>query len=352
MYPEFESALGGSVNLKELSSRLGLSPTTVSRALGGYPEVNAETRARVAEAAALYNYRPNKRARALATGKAFAIGHVVSMSNKDELVNPIFGDFIAGITETSATSGYSLSITLAESGAEEATFRKLKSEGSVDGIVLQSPRTDDHRIALMHEVGMPFVVHGRASDVEADYAWVDVNNRRAVARATAFLLDLGHRRIGLVNGEETMDFAARRRAGFADALAEAGITPDPALTFSGPMTEENGYAATRAMLARADRPTGLVLASIISAIGARRAIAEAGLTMGKDVSLIAYDDDLSYLSNRSDVPLVTAVRSSVRHAGAVIAKMLIAQIDDPTRAPETVLLEAELVVGQSTGPAP
>lgn len=340
------------MNLKELSSRLGLSPTTVSRALGGYPEVNAETRARVAEAAALHNYRPNKRARALATGRSFTLGHVLSMSNKDELVNPIFGDFIAGVTETSAASGYSLSLTLTESGAEEATFRRLQSEGAVDGIVLQSPLTDDPRIALMQDVGLPFVVHGRASDVPTPYAWVDVNNRRAIARATGFLLDLGHRRIGLLNGEEKMDFAARRRAGYIEALMAAGLGPEQALMFSGPMTEDNGFAAARAMLQSNQPPTAFVVSSIISAIGARRAIADAGLMMGRHVSVVAYDDDLSYLSNRADVPLFTAVRSSVRQAGSLIAEMLIGQIDDRDRGVENVLLEAELVVGRSTGPAP
>lgn len=338
------------MNLKELSNRLGLSPTTVSRALGGYPEVNAQTRERVAEAAAHFNYLPNKRARALATGRSFNIGHVLSMSNKDDLVNPIFGDFIGGLTERSAASGYSVSLTLTESGAEEATYRKLKSEGAVDGVVLQSPRTDDPRIALMHDIGMPFVVHGRATHVTEPYAWVDVNNIRAFERATRFLLDLGHHRIGLVNGDEVMDFAYRRRAGFEKALTQAGLTADPALMSRGPMTEHNGYAATRAMLAMADRPTALVVSSVILAIGARRAIQEAGLALGKDVSLVSYDDDLSYLSNRQDIPVFTAVRSSVRIAGQAIADMLIKQIDRPHGTSPIDLFEAELVVGASTGP--
>ncbi len=338
------------MNLKELSSRLGLSPTTVSRALGGYPEVNAETRARVTEAAARYNYRPNKRAQALATGKSFNIGHVLSTRNKDELVNPIFGDFIGGLTERSAASGYSLSLTLTEVDAEEAMFRKLKSEGAVDGIVLQSPRTNDNRIALMHDIGLPFVVHGRASDIEAPYAWVDVNNRRAFERATAFLIDLGHRRIGLVNGDERMDFAARRRSGYQDALRQVDLQPDETIMRAGPMTEDNGHAAVAQMLSMDNPPTGFVVSSITLAIGARRAIQEAGLVMGRDVSVVAYDDDLSYLSNRQDVPVFTAVRSSVREAGQKIADMLIRQINATSTAPDRELLEAELVVGTSTGP--
>ena len=338
------------MNLKELSDRLGLSPTTVSRALGGYPEVNADTRQRVSEAAEKFNYQPNKRARALATGRSFNIGHVLSSSNKDQLVNPIFGDFIAGVTETSGALGYSLSLTVTESGNEEAIYKKLKSEGAVDGIVLQAPLMDDGRIALLQKIGLPFVVHGRATDVAGPYAWVDVNNKRAFERAATFLMDLGHDRIGLVNGDEVMDFAYRRRLGYADTLSDRGIALNPQYMRSGEMTEANGYDAVKEMLALPVPPTAFLMSSVISAIGARRAVQEAGLTLGQEVSLIAYDDDLSYLSNRQDVPLFTAVRSSVREAGRQIAQVLVDQIADPSDAPKSVLLEAELVVGSSTGP--
>lgn len=338
------------MNLKELSDRLGLSPTTVSRALGGYPEVNAATRQRVTEAAEKFNYQPNKRARALATGRSFNIGHVLSQSNKDQLVNPIFGDFIAGVTETSGALGYSLSLTVTESGSEEDVYRKLKSEGAVDGIVLQAPLMNDDRIAVLHKIGLPFVVHGRATHVTAPYAWVDVNNKRAFERATTFLLDLGHRRIGLVNGDEAMDFAYRRRIGYTDTLTARGIAVEPNYMRSGEMTEENGYAAVKDMLALPSPPTAFLMSSVISAIGARRAVQEAGLTLGREVSLIAYDDDLSYLSNRQDVPLFTAVRSSVREAGRVIAQLLVDQITAADAGYPNALLEAELVVGGSTGP--
>jgi LacI family transcriptional regulator len=92
------------------------------------------------------------------------------------------------------------------------------------------------------------------------------------------------------------------------------------------------------------------MSSVISAIGARRAVQEAGLTLGHDVSLIAYDDDLSYLSNRQDVPVFTAVRSSIREAGRQCAQILVDQIARPDDLSQSALLEAELVVGSSTGP--
>ncbi len=340
------------MNLKQLSEKLGLSQTTISRALNGYPEVNEATRQRVVDAAERFNYRPNSRAKGLATGRALAIGHVIPIKTRHEMVNPIFGDFIAGAGETYAANGYEMVITMTEDSKEAEVYRSLKSRGAVDGVVVHGPTLNDPRIALLHRVGLPFVVHGRSSQVTQDYDWLDVNNRRAFERATRFLLDLGHRRIGLINGLETQEFAARRRAGYEAMLTQAGIAIDPALMRSDEMTEANGHRGAAEMLDGPDPPTAIVASSLISAIGVRRALEERQLKMGRDVSVLTYDDMLSYLRNGTDVPIFTAVRSSVREAGRRLAEILIRRIADPHGPPEHVMLEAELVVGQSTGPAP
>ena len=195
-------------------------------------------------------------------------------------------------------------------------------------------------------------MHGRASGYDRPYAWLDVNNRSAFKRATDFLFDLGHRRIALVNGLEIMDFAHRRRDGYAASLNEHGVDLDPALMRSGEMTEVFGYECSRDMLNSDDAPTAILCSSLISALGVRRAIEEKGLVMGKDVSVITHDDALSYLQNGSDVPIFTATRSSVREAGRRLAEMLLTAIANPAMPPQTQLLEAELMVGSSTGPAP
>lgn len=340
------------MNLKELAAKLGLSPTTVSRALNGYPEVNESTRERVMAAAKRHNYRPNTRAIRLATGRAFAIGHVIPLATRHEIVNPIFADFIAGAGETYSRNGYDMVLSVVPDENEEDAYRDLKARGSVDGMILHAPLMNDPRIPLLHDVGLPFVVHGRATGAELPYSWVDVNNRRAFLRATEFLLDLGHTRIGLINGLEHMDFAIRRRSGYADALAARGIDLDPALMSSDEMTEVSGYRAARRMLDLPDPPTAFLAASMISGMGARRAVEERGMEMGRDISVIIHDDDLSYMKNGEDVPIFTATRSSVREAGRLAAEMLLSLVSDPTLGPQTRMLEAELIIGQSTGPAP
>ncbi|MFS4582442.1 substrate-binding domain-containing protein [Phaeobacter sp. C3_T13_0] len=340
------------MNLKELAAHLNLSQTTVSRALNGFPEVSEATRRRVAAAAEQYNYRPNTRAKALATGRAMAIGHVIPLSSQHEMVNPIFGDFIAGAGESYARAGYDMILSLVEDSEQEKAYREMAAKRNVDGIVLHAPRMSDPRIDLLRSIGLPFAVHGRASDLEAPYSWLDVNNKSAFDRATQFLLDLGHRRICLVNGLESMDFAWRRRAGYEAALSSRGLPLDPALMYAEEMTESYGYRTVVATQALENPPTAYLVSSIIPAMGVRRAIEDTGRRMGREISVITHDDDLSYLRNGDEVPQFTATRSSVQEAGRQLANLLLEQIRSPTETPLTRLLEAHLTVGRSTGPAP
>lgn len=340
------------MNLRELSAQLNLSQTTISRALNGYPEVNEQTRKRVTEAAATFNYRPNVRAKTLATGRSMSIGHIIPFSRQNEMVNIVFADFIAGAGEIYAQHGYNMTLSLVRDEDELSAYRGVAEKGAVDGIIVHSPARDDPRIAFLTELDIPFLVHGRASEVTRPYAWLDVNNKRAIETGTRYLLDLGHRRIGLINGQERMDFAQRRRDGYLAAFSAVGTAPDPLLMRSGEMSEPFGHASALEVLDSATPPTAFVAASIVSALGIRRAVEERGLTIGQDVSILCFDDEISYLPNGRTTPIFTAMRSSVRAAGRRCAELLIDQIKCPEQAIQTELWDAELVIGGSTGPCP
>lgn len=341
------------MNLKELSAILKLSQTTVSRALNGYPEVSEATRERVNKAAREHNYIANTRARGLATGRTHAVGHVIPLSTKHEVVNPVFTDFIAGASEIYSQENYDMHLSIVPDTNEESAYRNFASKGSVDGVIVHGPVENDPRIKLLQDIGMPFVVHGRSNaELDQNYAWVDMNNKRAFERATQFLIDLGHERIALLNGLETMDFAMRRRHGYASAMTAAGLPINPDFCLSDEMTEEYGFQATMALLQTDQAPTAFLVSSIIIGIGVRRACNEMGLVLGKDVSLIIHDDELSYFRNGHSEPVYTATRSSVRHAGRTCAELLMEQISDPDCAHRHVMLEAELIIGNTTGPAP
>ncbi len=340
------------MNLKELSERLGLSQTTVSRALGGYPEVSETTRRRVLEIADQHNYRPNTRAKGLATGRAMAIGHVLPIGSKTEAVNPIFAEFITGASEIYGQKGYEIILSIARDDDENKTYRELRSKKSVDGVILHAPRNEDTRLKLLREIGLPFVVHGRVSGNNEGHSWVDVDNKRAFQRATHFLIDLGHQRIALINGQESMNFASRRRDGYLSALADHQISPDLHIMKSDVLTEFYGYRSTQALLSLPNPPTAFLVSSYIVAIGVRRAIEKHGLVLGRDVSVVTHDDELSYFANGEDVPQFTATRSSVRDAGRRAAVMLLDIIENPQQLPQNDLMKTELMVGLSTGPCP
>lgn len=338
------------MNLKELSLHLGLSQTTVSRALNGYPEVSEATRARVIAAASAQGYSPNTRAQGLATGHSRCIGHVISVGDSGEMVNPIFGDFMAGAGETYAAHGYDMMLTRVGEEDEADTYRRLKARGAVDGLVMHAPRFDDSRLALLGDLGLPFVVHGRSSGAKVPYSYLDVNNRSAFFEATQHLTALGHSRIALINGQEKLDFAIRRRQGFEEGMHAAGHTVDPALMREGEMTEDYGYQSAQAMFDNARPPTAFLVSSIICAAGVRRALDDRDLRAGTDVSIATFDDCLSYFRNSSATPVFTAMQSSVRAAGAALAQMLIDRINTPDADHVHTLWEAEFVAGASTGP--
>nr|WP_319484475.1 substrate-binding domain-containing protein [uncultured Cohaesibacter sp.] len=337
------------MNLKELSNILNLSQTTVSRALNGYPEVGEKTRIRVIEAARKYNYHPSYSAKRLAMGKSHAVAHVVPQSPKHSMINPHFSDFIAGAGETYAKFGFEMLISVVPYDEQEKCYRELARSKRVDGVIVHGPYKEDPRIELLKSLELPFVVHGRTEEGCKDFSWLDVNNRSSFKRATDFLLDLGHERIALLNGIEEMDFAYRRRLGYEAAITGRGLPIDPALIFSSDMIEPYGYDVTKRLLKMEDAPTAIVTSSVLTALGVVRAVQECGLQIGRDLSVVTFDDELSFLQYPG-VPLFTSVRSSIMDAGRRLAEILLDQIDNPEKGLVQELWETDLVVGQSTGP--
>jgi LacI family transcriptional regulator len=340
------------VNLKELSQMLGLSQTTISRALNGYPEVNEDTRQRVLKAAKETGYRPNRAAQRLATGKAGSIGLIMPIS-PDHSSDMHFAEFQSGLAEASIVQDFHFVIMPSRAEDEAQAIRWLVASGSVDGYYLAYIRENDPRIAMAQSLSLPFIVHGRSFGRNLDYPYLDVDNEGAFYDATRFLLQLGHKRMALLNGPAELDFAHRRRLGTERALAEKGFLLDPRHVRHSFMGDEQGYRGMKEILAGPDRPTAVLCASTVLALGAVRAMNEYGLKLGTDISLIAHDDELPLLKPENFSTPLTTTRSSLRAAGKRVGERLIAMISQSEPAlPEQELWKVELVVRASTGPAP
>jgi LacI family transcriptional regulator len=340
---------GWAVNLKQLAQMLQLSQTTVSRALNGYPEVAEPTRRRVVEAARQHGYRPNPSARRLATGKAGMIGSVIPTGASVD-IDPHFIEFLSGLGDFARSRELDLALSPTTAADEETTYRRLVANQQVDAIYLSSPRFADGRIRLLDGLGIPFIVHGRSEGLEFDYPFLDIDNRQAFFDATRLLMQMGHRRVGLVNGEGDETFAIHRHRGVCDALAETGLELNPGNVSHGPMTEENGYRAARGFLQGPDRPTGLLCSSLLLALGAVRAATDLGLQCPEDISVISHDDVFPYLRPDSFAVPLSTTRSSIRKAGSRIGERLVARIAGEETEAVGEIWPVDLVVRGSVAP--
>jgi LacI family transcriptional regulator len=332
------------VNLKALSDSLGLSRTTVSRALNGYDDVSEATRERVMKAAREMGYVADPTARRLATGRADAIGIVYPFGAGD-LGDPRFGEVVAGITERLAARNLDFIIVSARPGAELESYRRLVDGKLVDGLIVARTLVDDPRIAFLQSRGFPFVAYGRTRSVEP-YAWFDFDNEAGAKVAVERLIGYGHRRIAMIDAPLSLNFAAQRRAGGVAALREAGIEPDPALLVECPFTHEGGHQAAQALLALADPPTAILVDNNIAGGGAFRALADSGRRLGEDVSLIVYDGAPAESAHPYRVTAV--VQPTGQATGCSLAELMLGVIDDRTQAQrlETPAIEA----GDTDGP--
>ena len=342
------------VNLKQLSALLELSQTTVSRALNGYPEVSEHTRNRVLEAAQRHGYKPNSNARKLATGRAGSIGYVLPVGRNVDL-DPHFVEFLSGLGEHALVREVDLSLTPASYERESEAYRRIAASRSVDGVYLSSMRNDDQRIGLMKKLGIPFLAHGRALQPAEGYAFVDIDNEGAFHDAARLLLQLGHRRLAYVNGDTDFAFAVHRLNGVERAMASCGVPLESLQHHSAAMNEENGYRIAMTLFRDthpAQRPTGVLSASMFTTLGMVRAFNQLGLRMPDDVSIITHDDVFPFLKpERFTVPLTTT-RSSIRAAGARICERLVDIISGVETEPVQEIWPVELIVRASTGPAP
>ncbi len=302
------------------------------------------------EAAKLLNYRPNSSAQRLATGRAGAFGLIVTAGD-GMLIDPHFSEFLAGLTRTLAETDTDIVLTAAAPENQASTYKRFANSGKVDGFIVSAPKKVDPRIETLLEMNFPFVVHGQCQTSKR-YSYYDIDNQSAFEQATDLLMQLGHRRIAFLNGPADAMFTAQRYDGFMQALGVGNITPPAEYVTEAPMTEEIGYTNTKRLLALEIPPTAIICSSMILVLGAHRAIREANLTIGKDISIISHDDGLSSMKTENFLVPLTVTRSPIREAGTVLAGMLRDIVDGKTTTPTQREVPVDLIVRESTAPPP
>ena len=337
------------MNLEALARLLGLSKTTVSRALAGYPDVSAKTRDRVLDAARHHGYQPNPFAQGLRSGRTSQVGVVVP-ANAGGASSPFFLDLLLSASQSLADRGFDLLLTSAPMGeAETLALRRLVEVRRADAVIVGQTRRHDARVGYLLDRGVPFVCHGRTEE-SRPYAFVDLDGERAFRTACERLLELGHRRIAYVGASaEIYTYAAHRRAGYEAGLRSAGIAPDPTLIVEGEGGEALGRAAVAELLQRAEAPSAFLCATDLEAVGALHAIAAAGLVAGRDVSVIGHDD--LPLSRHTDPPLTTWSQAYAA-IGVRLVEILVELLAGSRPADHGEIWTTELVNRASVGPGP
>ena len=326
--------------MADIARVAGVSTATVSHVLNGTKAVRDGTRGRVLQAAADLHYAPNSVASSLARGRTTTLGLVLSA-----ISNPYFGELLHAAEAEATAAGYTLLVVdPREDPDHELTVVSRLHRHRVDGVVIAPSARPAAALDLLRARGVPSVVIDRLVDPTRDQ--VGSENRAATAGLVEHLADLGHTRVALVAGLRGLSTTEERLAGHRDALAARGLDPDPALVLAGESATGTARRVVHRMLEAPHPPTGIVVGNNSMTVGALQALREAGVRVGRDVAVVAFDDfawaDLL-------VPRLTTVAQPFAEIATRAVRMLLARMADPDAPTETVRLTPTFVHRESCG---
>lgn len=328
------------VTIVDVAREAGVSYATVSRVLNGDPYVKSETRERVAAVLDRMGYVANRQARSLRTGRSQLIGLLAR-----DLGTGYIGQIIAGIDAEIAETEYEVLLFTTHHKSRAPEYVSTFVGGMADGLLLILPYEIEAYSAMLNLRRYPHVL----IDYEGAAVGpaISADNRQGGYDGAAYLLELGHRRVGFVTGDLTLGSARSRLAGFCQALSDRAIPEDPALIAEGDYQQPSGYGAAQMLLCLPQPPTAIFASNDVMAFGVMEAIRDAGLRIPADVSVLGFDD----IPQATGVsPMLTTVRQPLEEMGRQAVHMLMAYIGDPERSYEYRELSTELVVRNSCAP--
>ncbi|MDV3308806.1 MAG: LacI family transcriptional regulator [Cyclobacteriaceae bacterium] len=336
------------VTIKDIARELGISPSTVSRALKDHPDISPETKRAVNELAEKLNYQPNIVALSLRQSKTNTLGVIIP-----EIVHFFFSTVISGIEDVAYSAGYNVILTQSnESSQREITDMKALFNSRVDGMLLSLSRetTNFDHIDAMLAKGVPMVFFDRVYD-HPGTSKVIVDDRGGAREATLHLIDQGCKRIAHIEGSPNLDITRQRLEGYLDALKERNMPIDESLIIPCPeATIEAGKRSTERLLNLSPLPDGIFATNDPVAMGAMQVIRGKGLSIPGDIAVVGFSNWL--FSSMMDPPL-SSVDQPGFEMGQEATKLLISQIetrskDDVEPKPVTKVLKTKLIIRESS----
>ena len=331
------------LNLEEIGRRAGVSRSTVSRVVNGEPNVSPQTKKRVETIVAETGYRPHAGARSLASNSTGVLGLVIPSAVATLFDDPYFGRLVLGISGATNEIQMTLNLFLfGDQADDDAIVERVVAPGLLDGVIVTATTMGNPLIEYLRGTDMPFVVVGRPDDATSVFS-VDVDNRGGARNAASHLAGLGRRRLALISAPSNTTAGIDRRSGYLEGVAGAGLSLDGRIR-EGDWTENSGRGAMQELLA--DNPDGVFAASDRMAIGAVRAISDAGLNCPRDVAVVSFD---GLLHPDLASPRLTSIAQPVREVGERAVRLLKSVVDHTATIPESVVYPTELVVRESCG---
>ncbi len=329
------------IKLKDVAFHAGCSPATASRALNGNPNVGTREREKVLAAAAQLGYIPNHSARALRSQSTNLVGVIIPT-----LDHAIYARMVSGLEEHLAHEGLSVIISTTEYDlGKELTQVKMLVGRGVESVVLVGLEHSAETTDYLRRAGVDQVFTYTAELGNAD-ASVGFDNSGSAAIVARYLLDLGHRRFGMIAGvTRANDRARQRRDGFVEALLSAGIAQQDIIVLEAPYRTENGHEAMKSLMQTYPRPTAVFCGSDILAVGGIKYCRIAGISVPGEVSIVGFDNlEMASLV----MPELTTVDVPARDMGRSAAEALLRL---RTREDQSIVVElpTRLIVRETTG---
>jgi len=335
-----------SLTLEQVGRLAGVSRSTVSRVVNGDPHVRDQVRERVWQVIRDTGYQPDAAARSLVTGRTGIIGVLIPEAVTKLFLDPFFPLLLVGITATCNRHRYQLMLSLFNGPVDpDELYRRIVGGGHLDGVLVASAPMDDPFLSKLLQDGTPFVLVGRHPDERVHC--IDVDNVGGARMAVEHLIRLGHRRIAMITGPMVMAHAQDRLEGYRQALAAHRLPLDEALIAEGDYTEPSGSIGVQQLLPAA--PTAIFCGSDVMAVGALKALREAGQRVPADVALVGFDD--VHIAAAVEPPLTT-VRQPIEALGSMAADLLLNLLANPPQARNAaprIVLPTQLVVRGSCG---
>lgn len=336
---------GAKTTIRDVAREAGVSIATVSHVMQGKASLHTqETIERVRLAAEALSYSPNRVAQSLSRRRTKTLGLVVENRTTGRFTtNPFCIAVLDGFLEHTSEADYQVKIVSLRQDEPEYVANCI-DDGSMDAVALLGPTVDGPLVAWARTARIPNVLIGSLPD-DIPLSRVDVDDESTVYEVVRWLIDQGHRRIGIITGPSSQWSAIRRERAYLRALQDSGLERDPALRYVGNYEASSGHAGATHLLQADPRPTAIVCGNDSVAIGAIETLHKVHVRVPEDVSVVGFDD---HEMARWSRPPLTTIRQPLHEMGMKAAEMLIDAVEHGGRtAPSVVLFPGSLVKRRS-----